>query len=175
MYRFQQGKLTNWIKGRILWLATILLLMSLCGLVAIVVILNESTTEESQEIHYIMLMAHNGSGVTLPRGLPVYISDMSGIMPNCDWARANDDSRTPVIGLVSADIVDGDDGWVVVQGLLDNLGNPNWLDGAPIYVQPDGRLDTIRPPGVSETQAIGRVAGPSTIMIDVSPEILRKD
>lgn len=83
----------------------------------------------------------NASGATLLKGAPIY---QSGVVAPYSYqvgqADANDLTRMPVLGLLSADVAAGASGSVVVQGELQGLDTSAWALRDRLWVSPTGTL-----------------------------------
>ncbi len=89
----------------------------------------------------LVLPVTNASAATLTKGSPVY---QSGVVAPYSYqvgaADANDLTRMPVLGLLSADIAAGASGTVVVQGELQGLDTSAWALRDRLWISPSGAL-----------------------------------
>ena len=108
----------------------------------------------------VLTSVHNNSGGTLTKGTPVYVSGThaSGL-PTIAGADSNGASTYPALGLVLNDITDGNDGKVVVSGILDTINTSSYSAGDALYISSTaGVLTTTRPTASSEqVQKVGLV------------------
>ncbi len=103
---------------------------------------------------------HNQSGADIAKGTPVYVSGThtSG-KPTVAEADANGVGTNPAVGLVYADIADGNDGIVALSGILTNLDTSSYASGAALYVsETAGDLTITRPTATNtKVQKVGLV------------------
>jgi hypothetical protein len=109
----------------------------------------------------------NNSGSTLVKGTAVYVSGLNGNTPEVSPARANSSSTMPAFGLVTADILDTQDGTIATFGSLKTLNIANFGEtgitfalGDTVYVSASeaGKLTNVAPTGESNLiQNIGRI------------------
>lgn len=132
-----------------------------------------AASENTINTDVVLIEVHNQTGSTLNKGEAVYVSGThtSG-KPTIDLAD-NDGSNTyPAIGLVYTSIDTGNDGFVIISGLLTEVatstlgsaGDPLYIDSTP------GDLTTTRPTAVTEkVQKVGLItrahASNGTILI----------
>jgi len=106
----------------------------------------------------------NGTGSTITKGTPVYISGVSGTsIPTIDTANATSAGTMPVVGLLAEDIDPNDDGLMMVSGILEGI-RTNDLGGAAgdiVYVSTTAGattvpfLTTTKPTGNALIQNVG--------------------
>lgn len=105
----------------------------------------------------LVLPVTNASAATLTKGSPVYQSAV--VAPysyQVGAADANDLTRMPVLGLLSADIAAGDSGTVVVQGELQGLDTSAWALRDRLWISPSGALvNAIPTDSFAATQVLG--------------------
>ena len=109
----------------------------------------------------------NNSGSTLVKGTAVYVSGLNGNTPEVSPARANSSSTMPAFGLVTADILDTEDGTVATFGSLKTLNVSNFGEtgitfalGDTVYISASeaGKLTNVAPTSESNfIQNIGRI------------------
>lgn len=108
----------------------------------------------------VLTSVHNATGGTLTKGTPVYVSGthVSGL-PTVAGADSNGASTYPAIGLVLNDITDGNDGKVVMSGIIDTINTSSYSAGDALYISSTaGVLTTTRPTASSEqVQKVGLV------------------
>jgi hypothetical protein len=101
---------------------------------------------------------HNQTGGALTKGTAVYITGThSSGKPTVGLA--NSTNNYPAIGLVHADIADGEDGWVIIGGDLDHVDTSSFSAGDALYISTtDGQLTSTRPTSPDEqVQKVGLV------------------
>lgn len=108
----------------------------------------------------VLTSVHNNSGVTISKGTPVYVSGThtSGL-PTVSLADSNGLGTYPAIGLALNDMANGDDGKVVMSGVLDNIDTSSYTAGDALYISSTaGVLTTTRPTASDEqVQKVGLV------------------
>ena len=96
------------------------------------------------------LKVRNGTGSTIAKGAPVYITATSSgqIFPNVALAQANTLATGNAIGLTNEAIASGADGYVVLNGLLNGVNTSTFTVGDILYVSPysAGQLMNTYPP-----------------------------
>jgi hypothetical protein len=96
------------------------------------------------------LKVRNGTGSTIAKGAPVYITSTSSgqTFPNVALAQANTLTTGNAIGLTNEAIASGADGYVVINGLLNGLNTGTFTVGDILYVSPysAGQLMNTFPP-----------------------------
>jgi hypothetical protein len=96
------------------------------------------------------LKVRNGTGSTIAKGAPVYITSTSSgqTFPNVALAQANTLTTGNAIGLTNEAIASGADGYVVINGLLNGLNTGTFTVGDILYVSPysAGQLMNTYPP-----------------------------
>jgi hypothetical protein len=101
---------------------------------------------------------HNQTGGALTKGTAVYITGThSSGKPTVGLA--NSTTNHPSIGLVHADIADGEDGWIIIGGDLDHVDTSSFGAGDALYISTtDGQLTSTRPTSSDEqVQKVGLV------------------
>lgn len=104
----------------------------------------------------IYIHCRNGSGGTLTKGTPVYITGNVGDTANVivEAADASDLSKMPAIGLIDADLADNADGHLVIAGEMTAVNTNGYSVNAALYVAEGGGFTTTAP---TNKQPIGRV------------------
>jgi hypothetical protein len=96
------------------------------------------------------LKVRNGTGSTIAKGAPVYITSTSSgqTFPNIALAQANTLTTGNAIGLTNEAIASGADGYVVINGLLNGVNTGTFTVGDILYVSPysAGQLMNTFPP-----------------------------
>tara|TARA_B100001094_G_C18183828_1_gene802523 strand:+ start:2032 stop:3165 length:1134 start_codon:yes stop_codon:yes gene_type:complete len=121
----------------------------------------------------VLVEVHNQSGSDIAKGKPVYVSGThSSGKPIIALADSNGSGTYPAIGLVHETITNGNDGKVIISGLITDI-NTSTLGsaGAALYIDSTaGGLTTTRPTAATEkVQKIGLItrshASNGTILI----------
>ena len=102
--------------------------------------------EESGIKNYIRI--YNDSGAQLNRGEAVYIfNSWNNNVANVALAHSDDSSTMPAIGLMSENVSDGNDGYAVAYGKVNNVDTSNFSEGDTLYVSntTPGGLSNIKP------------------------------
>ena len=76
----------------------------------------------------------NSTGSTITKGSVVYISGSTGQIGNIILAQANAYNTSQVIGVANQDIPNNTNGYVVTQGLVQNINTGSFTSGNPIYL-----------------------------------------
>lgn len=96
------------------------------------------------------LKVRNGTGATIAKGAPVYITSTStGVsFPNVALAKADTLVTGNCIGLANEAIASGADGYVVINGILNGVNTGTFTVGDTLYVSPysAGQLMNTFPP-----------------------------
>ena len=96
------------------------------------------------------LKVRNGTGSTIAKGSPVYItSTATGVsFPNIALAKADTLTTGNCIGLTNEAIASGADGYVVINGILNGVNTGTFTVGDVLYVSPysAGQLMNTFPP-----------------------------
>jgi len=107
------------------------------------------------QVPYLSLDVINVSGETLTKGTPVYISGYSNGRAAIEKCQSSDANTFPCVGLVKAQILDGQEGVVITIGVLENINTSSYSEGDKLYIGSTGGL-TITQPG-SGSSVIGVV------------------
>jgi hypothetical protein len=97
-------------------------------------------------ISYFQLPVTNVTDHNLPAGTPVYAT---GYTTKTTVDKSLPETTNPILGLLKHDLAQGDDGIVVVAGVLDGINTSSFSDGDVLYVGESG--------GLSSTQSGGAV------------------
>ena len=117
-----------------------------------------STTNIDTDV--LLLDVHNQSGSTINKGDVVYVAGThSSGKPIIALADNNGTNTYPAIGLVYADVTDGNDGQVILSGQLLNVDTSSYSAGDSLYLHSTaGSLTTTRPTAATEkVQKVGLV------------------
>ena len=114
-------------------------------------------------------LAHNGSGVTIAKGSIVYVNGAVGGIPRVVKAQANNDTNSArTIGFVKADIADGENGFVIIEGELLNVSTADSISiigaGIQLYLSPTtpGAFTRTKPSAPQHAVYVGVVVTAST-------------
>lgn len=104
----------------------------------------------------IYIHCRNGSGGTLAKGTPVYITGNVGNTATVIVAAADASNlaKMPAIGILDAELADNADGHVVIAGEITQMDTNGYAVNAPLYVANGGGYTTTAP---VNKQPIGRV------------------
>tara|TARA_R110000803_G_scaffold84955_1_gene151226 strand:+ start:2775 stop:4916 length:2142 start_codon:yes stop_codon:yes gene_type:complete len=118
---------------------------------------SSSHSEFSETAADVIVGVKNTSGVTLPKGTPVYATGVTG--ENINIASASNDSSTtmPAIGLLSTELTNNSSGTVFTSGKLVGVNTNGFTAGRNIYVNLNGGFTQTKPTGTSLIQNIGVV------------------
>jgi hypothetical protein len=114
-------------------------------------------------------LAHNGTGVTITKGAIVYINGAVSSNPRITLAQANNDTNSArTIGFAKADIANGANGFVIMEGELENVrtADADGIIGAgnQIYLSPTtpGAFTRTKPSAPNHLVYVGVVTRAST-------------
>jgi hypothetical protein len=114
-------------------------------------------------------LAHNGTGVTITKGSIVYINGAVSGNPRITPAQANNDTNSArTIGFAKADIANGANGFVIMEGELENVrtADADGIIGAgnQIYLSPTtpGAFTRTKPSAPNHLVYVGVVTRAST-------------
>ena len=114
-------------------------------------------------------LAHNGSGSTIAKGSIVYINGAVGGVPRITKSQANNNTNSArTIGFVKADIADGANGFVIIEGELLNVSTADLGGiigpGIPLYLSPTtpGAFTRTKPSAPQHLVYVGVVVTAST-------------
>lgn len=121
------------------------------------------------QVPYLSLDVRNTSGETLTKGIPVYITGYANGRSTIAKCQSSDISTFPCIGLVKAEILDGNDGVVVTVGVLENVNTASYSEGDQLYVDSSGGLTATQPTSGASVVAVVAYANSTSGKILVSP------
>lgn len=104
-------------------------------------------------VTYFQLEVLNDSGESLTAGMPVYAT---GYTTKTTIAKSLPSTTNPVLGLLKTTLSDGDEGIVVVAGVMDGVNTSSFSNGDILYIGTSGGLTNVRP--VTGSGAVGIVA-----------------
>ena len=114
-------------------------------------------------------LAHNGSGATIAKGSIVYINGAVSGVPRITKAQGNNDTNSArTIGVVKADIADGANGFVIIEGELQNVSTADSIGiigaGIQLYLSPTtpGAFTRTKPSAPNHLVYVGVVVTAST-------------
>lgn len=104
----------------------------------------------------VYIHCRNGTGGTLAKGTPVYITGNVGDTANVvvEAADASNLSKMPAIGILDAALEGNADGHVVIAGEITQMNTNGYAVNSPLYVANGGGFTTTPP---VNKQPIGRV------------------
>ena len=104
----------------------------------------------------VYIHCRNGSGGTLAKGTPVYITGNVGDTATVIVAAADaaDLNKMPAIGILDAEIANNADGHVVISGEITQMDTNGYAINSPLYVAEGGGYTTTPP---TNKQPVGRV------------------
>jgi hypothetical protein len=121
------------------------------------------------QVPYLSLDVKNISGATLIKGTPVYITGYSSNKATVDKCESDDINTFPCIGLVKAQILDGQEGVVVTIGVLDNINTSTYSNADKLYIGASGGLVNARPTNGSGVVGVVSYSDATNGKILVSP------
>jgi len=92
------------------------------------------TTSPIHMLQQVMIRAVNDSNATISKGHAVYLSGAQGNRPAVKLAIASSSTTHDVIGLVYDDIAAHQDGWIIIQGLIEGVDTRAYTEGEYIYL-----------------------------------------
>ena len=114
-------------------------------------------------------LAHNGSGATIAKGSIVYINGAVSGVPRITKSQANNDTNSArTIGFVKADIANGSNGFVIIEGEIENVSTADSISivgaGIQLYLSPTtpGAFTRTKPSAPSHMVYVGVVVTAST-------------
>ena len=122
---------------------------------------NKTLNDSSNDIHAdaTHISIRNNTGSTLTKGTPVYVSgyNIGTELAEVTLSRADDPSTIPAIGLVEEDILNNENGDVIIIGTLTGCNTSSWSVGDDLYVDSTGGLTNSKPTGTNKIQKIAQV------------------
>ena len=114
-------------------------------------------------------LAHNGSGATIAKGSIVYINGAVSGVPRITKSQADNDTNSArTIGFVKADIANGANGFVIIEGELLNVSTADSISiigaGNQLYLSPTtpGKFTRTKPSAPNHLVYVGVVVTAST-------------
>jgi len=108
--------------------------------------------------HELVIRVNNQTGVTIPKGRAVYINGEQGQRPTIALADYTQESTSAgVVGLVLDDILDGNNGYVIAEGLFEGFNTNSYPAGTPLYLFTGGTLTSTKPQAPNHDVRISKV------------------
>ncbi len=118
----------------------------------------ENPDVQVQVGHEMVVRVSNQTGSILTKGTVVYIDGAQGQRPTVTKADYSaDTSSASVIGLVAADINNGDNGYVVTSGILEGINTIAYSAGTSLYLFTGGTYSSNKPQAPDHDVRIGKV------------------
>lgn len=105
-------------------------------------------------------LVNNRTGGTLFKGDAVYINGAQGNRVTVAKAQANSEATSSkTFGVIEADILNNQSGWVITQGSLNDLDTSSWAQGASLWLSPSvaGGYSSTKPSAPNHLVLIGWV------------------
>ena len=120
---------------------------------------DDINNELTIDSNHVEVNCTNNSGASIAIGTPVYQTGVSGNNITIAPADADDAAKMPAIGLTTSTIANGNEGTVVILGVVNGLNTSSFSAGDTVYVSTTaGVLTTTAPTGESGLiQNFGRV------------------
>lgn len=83
----------------------------------------------------------NKTGAQVDNGKVVYMSGVQGNRPTIDYADASDINKCQMVGVVTADISNNQEGPVTTFGVVRGFDTSGWSEGTKLYLKTDGSGD----------------------------------
>ena len=95
---------------------------------------NDTTNNVVRVGQQLQQQVRNSTGSTITKGQVVYISGSTGQIGNIILAQANSYTTSQVIGVANQDIGNNTNGYVITQGLVEDINTNGFTAGAQIYL-----------------------------------------
>lgn len=95
---------------------------------------NDTTNNAVRVGQQLQQQVRNSTGSTITKGQVVYISGSTGQIGNIILAQANSYTTSQVIGVANQDIGNNTNGYVITQGLVEDVNTNGFTAGAQIYL-----------------------------------------
>lgn len=108
----------------------------------------------------IRLPAKNTSGVTINKGVPVYVTGSVGASVQVEVAAsdASNAAKMPAIGVLETTLAANEEGHVIAVGVVRGLNTGGYAINQTLFVAPGGGLTNVRPTATSDlVQNLARV------------------
>lgn len=113
--------------------------------------------------HELIVRVNNQTGSSIPKGRAVYINGEQGQRPTITLASFTADTTSAgVVGLTMTQINNNNNGYVIVNGLLEGsasypLDTSSYTAGTPLYLYTGGTLTSVKPQAPDHDVRIGKV------------------
>lgn len=120
-----------------------------------------------------LLRVHNNTGSTILNGKAVYINGATGDKPTIALAKADAELTSKCIGVVTADIAHGTQGYVTLRGIIHDLNTNSYNEGDSLFLSKDtaGELVNVAPTAPNYRVFVGYVtrknSSNGTILVNV--------
>jgi hypothetical protein len=100
----------------------------------------------------------NGTGLSIPKGTPLYVTGISGNFWEVAPADASHANKMPVVAIAGETIGAGDEGIALIKGHIKGVNTSAFTAGDKVYVAPGGGYTNVRPKGETNlVQFLGTV------------------
>lgn len=107
--------------------------------------LDENTTLHVGQQQYSLV--YNATGTTLTKGTVVYVNGSQGNRPRVARSNANNEiTSSKTFGVVAENITSGNEGYVLVSGILKGINTTSLTEGAPLWLSTTDGLYTMTKP-----------------------------
>lgn len=108
--------------------------------------------------HETIQRVRNVTGSTITKGKVIYINGESGNRPTIALAdNSTDLTSANTIGVVIADIPNNNNGYVITNGLLENINTTGLTAGQTLYLSTNGNYTTTKPIAPNHLVYVGKV------------------
>lgn len=95
---------------------------------------NDTTNNAVRIGQQLQQQVRNSTAATITKGQVVYISGSTGQIGNITLAQANAYTTSQIIGVASQDIPINTNGYVITQGIVEDINTNGFTSGNPIYL-----------------------------------------
>ena len=116
-------------------------------------------------VPFVAIEVTNGSGVTITKGDPVYVTgyNSSTGKPNVAKSDRDNQSTFPSVGLAQATMTASTDGTVIISGIFDNINTSAFSAGNVLYVASGGGLTATS--GTASVGVVLEASGTGQILV----------
>jgi hypothetical protein len=108
--------------------------------------------------HETIQRVRNVTGSTITKGKVVYINGESGNRPTITLAsNVSDSTSANTIGVVIADIPNNNNGYIITNGLLENINTTGLTAGQTLYLSTSGNYTNTKPVAPNHLVYVGKV------------------
>jgi uncharacterized coiled-coil protein SlyX len=100
-----------------------------------------------QYVESLFITVRNSSGLTLPKGTPVYISGSTGDNGNAYVADAADALKMPATSILDEELAPAQTGLAIASGRITGIDTSGYPAGTVVYVAEGGGWSDVRPSG----------------------------